>query len=245
MLGRTEQDHQLHGALMAKKKAKRKPQLMPAEVARRALSPHALRRWERYGEEPPPKFERKKLKAERRRASRFRAPPLPPGIGIKPTKKKPQPVPVGKYLYTVPTPENIQKFVTRPTGVFDFRYSTPRPWCKTEKMEKGRCAVQLNFDNGQPVLAFCDARERVGEVLPVDDVGSAVLASRTGCEARTPARAVSGLRGLGRGRGRHQSAAEVRNYIKAVRACMKQTRRSKRVCELQVDQRREAAGRRR
>lgn len=230
---------------MAKKKAKRKPQPLPAEIARQVFNPQVLWRWERYGEEKLPKFEREKPKAARRRAARFRAPELPPGIGIRPTKKKPQPKPPEEYRYTIPTPENIQKFVTEPAGVFDFRYSTPRPWCKTEKTEKGRCAVQLNFDRGQPILAFCDARERVGEMIPVDTVDNAILASRAGCETRVPTRAVSGLRGLRSGRQRYQSPAEVRAYIRAVRACMQQTRRSKRVCELQVNERRTAAGRRR
>jgi hypothetical protein len=209
----------------------------PAEVVRQVFPPAALKRYERRGEEELRVFARPKGKTVKRRASKFRAPPTPPGVGLKPTKKRPQPPPEDRYVYTIPKRENIQKFVTRPVGVFDFRYSTPGPWCKTDKMEKGRCAVQLNFKRGRPVLAFCTAPEEVGEVAYVNDVDTAVLVSREGCGTRAQPR-LRGLRGLGRGHRDTRTAAEVRAHIKAVRACMRQTRHSKRVCELQVTERR-------
>jgi hypothetical protein len=49
----------------------------------------------------------------------------------------------------------------------DFSYTTPGPYCKVKRLNLGRCATQLNFVDGKPVLRMCGAYGAPGEVVSV------------------------------------------------------------------------------
>jgi hypothetical protein len=99
---------------------------------------------------------------------------------------------VGKY---VPVSERFQKpdarytayaipgqITANPTS-FDFNYTTPAPYCKADKLSKGKCTVQLNFIKGEPVLRLCSARGQPGRVIPLTDATAARKIAKAACKS--------------------------------------------------------------
>jgi hypothetical protein len=66
---------------------------------------------------------------------------------------------------------------------FDFHYTTPAPYCKADKLTKGKCTVQLNFIKGQPVLRLCSARGEPGRTVPLTDATAARKFAKMACRS--------------------------------------------------------------
>jgi hypothetical protein len=74
------------------------------------------------------------------------------------------------------------KLAIQPTS-FDFNYTTPAPFCKADKLEKGKCTVQLNFINGKPVLRLCNAKNQPGRTIPLTDATAARRIAKAACSS--------------------------------------------------------------
>ena len=66
---------------------------------------------------------------------------------------------------------------------FDFNYTTPAPFCKADKLEKGKCTVQLNFIDGKPVLRLCSAKGQPGRTIPLTDATAARRIAKAACSS--------------------------------------------------------------
>jgi hypothetical protein len=99
---------------------------------------------------------------------------------------------VGRYIpvsdkFKVPdaryTARPIDGQVVADPKSFHFNYSTPAPYCKADKLEKGKCTVQLNFIEGQPVLRLCSARGKPGRTIPLTDATAARRIAKAACKS--------------------------------------------------------------
>jgi hypothetical protein len=99
---------------------------------------------------------------------------------------------VGRYIpvsdkFKVPdaryTARPIDGQIVADPKSFHFNYSTPAPYCKADKLEKGKCTVQLNFIEGQPVLRLCSARGEPGRTIPLTDATAARKIAKAACKS--------------------------------------------------------------
>jgi hypothetical protein len=69
---------------------------------------------------------------------------------------------------------------------FRFNYTTPGPHCKVARLKQGRCATQLNFIDGKPVLRLCGGYGEPGKIVHVDDPQDAQLKAQSFCATKRP-----------------------------------------------------------
>jgi len=75
------------------------------------------------------------------------------------------------------------EFTEQPSE-FSFDYTSPGPHCEVDRLKQGRCAVQLNYLNGKPVLRLCGEYGKPGRVIQVNGPADAQLKAQKFCTVR-------------------------------------------------------------